>query len=249
MSDLAAAAASMGIPESLVQRSAEAKAEETGATVEEILAAWAAGETEPSGAAAEPAGAEPAASEEPATASEVDAPPEPAATEPETPAAPPVPISTEPAKPPVLVGSSDNPLSIMVGAIGLFLLIFLVGLVGPSIQAEEPGARSSEVDLSEAGEDGLALYTSLGCAACHTQMVRPVVADVGLGAVTLNDSNQPLGTRRYGPDLSDIGSRMSGSQMEAVITGFDSHPSLNLSSDEMNALVAYLLESNTSGAG
>lgn len=53
MSDLSAAAAAMGIPESLVERSAEAKAAETGSSVEEILAAWAGGESAPAGAATE----------------------------------------------------------------------------------------------------------------------------------------------------------------------------------------------------
>lgn len=247
MSDLTAAAAAMGIPESLVQRSAEAKAEETGSTVDEIIAAWAAGGSGPSEASVTPA--EPATPTEPVTATDTDAAPEPALTDIEVPAAPPAAVVAEPVKPPVLVGASDNPLSIAVAAVGLFVLIFLVGLVGPSIQTEEPGARSSEIDLSQAGDDGLALYSSLGCAACHTQLVRPVVADVGLGAVTLNDANQPLGTRRFGPDLSDIGSRMSGSQMEAVVNGFDGHPGLSLSSDDMSALVSYLLESNTSEAG
>ncbi|HUP16713.1 MAG TPA: c-type cytochrome [Acidimicrobiia bacterium] len=43
MSDLAAAAAAMGVPEALVKRSAEARARATGASVDEILAAWAGG--------------------------------------------------------------------------------------------------------------------------------------------------------------------------------------------------------------
>jgi mono/diheme cytochrome c family protein len=45
MSDLAAAAAALGIPEALVQRSAAARATATGKTVDEILAAWAGGGT------------------------------------------------------------------------------------------------------------------------------------------------------------------------------------------------------------
>jgi hypothetical protein len=44
----------MGLPESLVQRSAEARAAESGASVDEILAAWAGGEAVESGAPAEP---------------------------------------------------------------------------------------------------------------------------------------------------------------------------------------------------
>lgn len=65
---LSAAAAAMGLPEDLVRRSAEARAAETGSSVDEILAAWAGGETvAPAAAPAEPAEpAEEAATPEPA---------------------------------------------------------------------------------------------------------------------------------------------------------------------------------------
>jgi hypothetical protein len=43
MSDLSAAAEALGIPEAIVQRSAAARAAETGMTVDEVLAAWAGG--------------------------------------------------------------------------------------------------------------------------------------------------------------------------------------------------------------
>jgi hypothetical protein len=43
MSDLSAAAAALGVPEAIVQRSAAARAAETGMTVDEVLAAWAGG--------------------------------------------------------------------------------------------------------------------------------------------------------------------------------------------------------------
>ena len=56
---LGAAAAAMGLPEALVQRSAEARAAETGSSVDEILAAWAGGEAPPTAASA-PAEAAPA---------------------------------------------------------------------------------------------------------------------------------------------------------------------------------------------
>lgn len=62
---LSGAAQAMGIPEELVERSAEARAAESGASVEEVLAAWAGGElVESSGPADEPE-AEPAAEEAP----------------------------------------------------------------------------------------------------------------------------------------------------------------------------------------
>ena len=52
MSDLAAAAAAMGVPEALVKRSAEARARATGTSVDDILAAWAGGGEAPAPAAA-----------------------------------------------------------------------------------------------------------------------------------------------------------------------------------------------------
>ncbi|MEX1037682.1 MAG: c-type cytochrome [Acidimicrobiia bacterium] len=82
MSDLSAAAAALGIPEALVQRSAEARAAETGASVDEILAAWAGGESGPAAAApAEPEETEEAA--EPADVAEADEAPDEAPATPE----------------------------------------------------------------------------------------------------------------------------------------------------------------------
>jgi mono/diheme cytochrome c family protein len=147
----------------------------------------------------------------------------------------------------VLVGEADNPIGVLVGAVALFAAIFLVGLVGPALPAESPGARSSDLPYSEAAVRGQEIYRSVGCASCHTQMVRPVVADVDLGAVTLSDSNQVVGTRRFGPDLSNVGAHVSGSQIEAIVTGLGEHPSIALSPEDLAALVAYLLESRTLG--
>jgi hypothetical protein len=256
MSELsAAAAAALGVPEALVQRSAAARASETGMTVDEVLAAWAGGGEVPS-SAPPPAPAETAADETqvesiPAVeevAAAVSAVEPPVARPPaETPVAPVAAATTVSGKPPVLVGAADNPIAVLVGAVALFVAIFLVGLVGPALPTENPGARSSDLPYSEAAVRGQEVYRSVGCASCHTQMVRPVVSDVDLGAVTLNDSNQVLGTRRFGPDLSNVGARVSGSQIEAVITGLGGHPSLALAPEDLNDLVAYLVESRTLG--
>ena len=262
MSELSsAAAAALGIPEAIVERSAAARAEETGMTVDEVLAAWAGGGEIPPPAA--PAPAEPEAAEEPAApvsspegggvaAGEGGGLP---ASLPggETPPSPP-PAVLPPAggempaasgKPPVLVGETDNPIAVLVGAVGLFVALFLVGVVGPALPTENPGARTSDLPYTEAALHGQEIYQSVGCASCHTQMVRPVVADVGLGAVSLNDTNQVLGTRRFGPDLSNVGARVTASQIEAIILGLDDHPALSLSSEDLDALVAYLVESAT----
>ena len=213
MSELSAAAAdALGIPEAIVQRSAAARAEETGMTVDEVLAAWAGGGDIPPPAAPAPA---PEADDvaEGNGAGDVEAPADeepppspaspvlpPAGGETLVPAAPSV-----PGKPPVLVGESDNPIAILVGAVGLFVALFLVGVVGPALPTENPGARTSDLPYTETALHGQDIYQSVGCASCHTQMVRPVVADVGLGAVSLNDTNQVLGSRRFGPDLSNVG--------------------------------------------
>ena len=257
MSDVNAAAESMGIPAELVSRSAAARAEASGSTTEEILAAWSGGGS----VATKPPEAEETAAEvtEEATPAEAGTPPPaetrepaeqapleiPTAASPRT-AAPP---SVQPATPPILVGTSDNPLAYLVGAIGLFVAVALLALVGPSIPVDTPGARTSEISYSDAASAGQEVYLSLACASCHTQMVRPVIADVGLGPVTMSDSNQILGTGRYGPDLSDVGSRVSGTQLESIIRGGGGHQGHNLSSDDMADLVAYLLESSTAMGG
>lgn len=250
MSDLAAAAAALGLPESLVERSAEARAAETGASVDDILTEWAGGEAAP---VATPESETPAPESEDATPEEAPeeepaAPPTPVIEvpgEPEEMAAP-APATVGPYEPPVLVGAKDNPMAVLTGIVGLFLIVLMVGLVGPSIPEDSPGARTSEIDYSEAALDGQKVYAVTGCAACHTQMVRPVVADVGLGPVTLNDTNQILGIRRFGPDLSDVGSRVTASQLEAIVDGLGDHPTHMLDEDDMSDLVAYLSESATS---
>lgn len=66
MSDvLSAAAAALGLPEALVQRSAAARASETGGSVDDILAAWAGGEAAPAISAPAAAAEPPAAAAEP----------------------------------------------------------------------------------------------------------------------------------------------------------------------------------------
>lgn len=247
MSDLAAAAAALGLPEALVERSARARAAETGASYEQILTEWSGGEAAPVAA--------PTTAETPADTPAETPEATPAATAPEPapqvavvipePARAPAPAPSEPYKPPVLVGTRDNPLVVLAGIVGLFLIVVLVGLIGPSIPLDAAGARSSEIPFDDVAVEGRDVYLRSGCAFCHTQMVRPVVADVGLGAVTLNDTNQVLGTVRFGPDLSNVGSRVTGAQIEAIIAGLGEHPPQTLDADDMTALVAYLSQSRT----
>jgi cytochrome c oxidase cbb3-type subunit 2 len=60
---------------------------------------------------------------------------------------------------------------------------------------------------------GRAIYAREGCAACHTQMVRPLREDVeryghySLAAESVNDHPALWGSKRTGPDLARVGGR------------------------------------------
>ena len=248
----------MGVPEALVKRSAEARAKATGATVDEILAAWAGGGEAP--AAAAPS----AAQQEDARRQTPDASEEPAATPPEedgigTPTASPelVAADAEPApsgvlrlapgvsSPPILVGERQGVGVVMSGSLGLLILSLLLSIFLPSMQQPGNGIRSSNHAFSSAAVEGRDIYLSQGCATCHTQLVRDVVTDVGLGPVTLDDTNQVIGYRRGGPDLSAIGVRIADTAaLMALLAGDGNHPAATgLSEADLANLLAYLRES------
>ncbi|MDE0674654.1 MAG: cbb3-type cytochrome c oxidase subunit II [bacterium] len=259
---LESAAQVVGAPAELVQRSAEARAAADGVSVDEVLQAWAGG-----GSAPAPS---PAQASEPAQAA-APPPPEPAAPAPAappspTPAAPPPPEPAAPAPvapaatlmadgpPPVLTGRVDRPFRYLLGATTLLVLCLVVTLVLPAFSVTGRGAVHSEVPYTATALRGQEVYLTEGCAGCHTQMVRPVVADAqlaalaGVGGVTLSDTNQVIGRQRYGPDLANVGSRMSPEEFEAVLAGGGGH--LTYGGDWMDSLVAYLSESRVvAGSG
>ena len=259
MSDLAAAAAAMGVPEALVKRSAEARAKATGASVDEILAAWAGGAPAPTASATaadqetlKPPAPErqPAASRRP-PAGEPDPKPQTGGASSRQPCAPsePPPAALRPAAPaapPVLVGERQGIGVVMSGSLGL--LVHLGAPLGlhplacsnPATGSGPPTTRSHQRPL-----EGREIYTSQGCATCHTQLIRNVVADVGLGPVTLDDTNQVIGYRRIGPDLAAIGARIEDTAaLMALLAGGGNHPAaVGLSEEDLANLVAYLRES------
>ncbi len=250
MSDIAAAAAAMNVPEELVQRSAAARAAAAGASTDKVLAAWAGGAPAP---AVAPAAAAPVASPEPVATPQTEAPePQPTSATPSpgpqpsaVAAASPVAAPRTPSEPPVLQGRTEHPFLLTAGAAALLALALLVGFFAPALPQEGNGVYSSAVALTPEALDGRDLYRSEGCSACHTQVVRPLVADVGLGPVTIADSNQILGVRRYGPDLAHVGSRVeSRSSLLTVLTNSSEHPSYaGLSDQDLENLTAYLFES------
>ena len=261
MSELLEAAAQVvGAPPELVQRSAEARADADGVPVEEVLAAWAGGGAVPASAPAAPSPPAPVAAAAPVAASPAPAAVPSPTPVPVAPAAPPSParpvaparptvVSTEVAAgpPPVLTGRVDRPFRYLFGAAALLILCLGVTLVVPAFSGTGRGALHSEIPYTAAALRGQEIYLSEGCAGCHTQMVRPIVADAqlaavaGVGGVTLSDTNQVIGRQRYGPDLANVGNRMSPEDMEALLSGEGGH--LSYGGSWMDSLVAYLSES------
>jgi len=261
VSDLAAAAAAIGAPEELVQRSANARAAATGGSADEIIAAWAGGGSAPAHAAAAPA---PAAETPIATAEASPAPAAPSAA----PAPAPAPVPTAPPPPPAIKDPNAAPL--LVGrhesaGVMLFIIVLVVA-VGAIVAALAPAqAARTEVnasigaqpEYSTAAAEGREVYLREGCATCHTMMVRSVVTDAGLGPVTRVQDVAPLapdtlGMRRIGPDLAHIGSR-DGTSLGTVISFLEDPASISLdllhqpygylSDTELAALAQFIVES------
>lgn len=146
--------------------------------------------------------------------------------------------------PPLLVGNRDRVGGLTAGVLGLLLLSVLLAVVMPGIPEPGNGVRTSNFAFSDAARAGRQVYLESGCGSCHTQMVRSVVSDFGLGPVTLSDTNQVLGYRRYGPDLAASGSRISDSVTLMNVLNGAGHPRAStLNAQELAQLTAYLLES------
>ncbi|HJQ95612.1 MAG TPA: hypothetical protein VJ935_07920, partial [Acidimicrobiia bacterium] len=200
MTDYSAAAAALEVPESLLRRSAEARAKADNVSVDELVAAWAGG-----GSAPAPSAPPPVVEEAPSPASEDSSEPAPAATVPTPPSVPTAPTAPtaptlspapEPVRsgvPPVLVGASQSTTPVVAGAVGLLLLSILIGFLVPSLAQPENEVRTSNHAFSQAALAGQETYLEMGCASCHTQLIRAVVADARLGPVTLADTNQIVG--------------------------------------------------------
>jgi hypothetical protein len=254
MSDLAAAAAKLGVSESILKRSAEARANATGVSVDALLEAWA-------GGAAAPTPSEPVTSPPPPVTSPEPPAESPAPTEaPAAPAATPTPQpklvtgdrrpETDNRRPetgdsvPVLVGRREGIGLTMTGSVGLLVLSMLLGFFLPSVPQPSNGVRSSNHAFSRAALTGRDIYLEEGCGSCHTQLIRNVVPDAKLGPVTLDDTNQVIGYRRIGPDLAAIGSRITDTAaLTALLAGERNHPTAALSNSELAELLAYLRES------
>ena len=193
MSDLLKKVAQLlGVPESLIQRSSEARAEASGKSTDEVLQSWSGGEAVESTS-------EPVTEDDPVTEEEVVEEP----------------VTEEEVVVEELIVPAENEntkvlSTIMVASI-LFSAIFTVIL--PLSQVHDEAQMKNKVYLIS---DGAIIYNQEGCQDCHSQNIRQVVPDAGIGRIS---SIELLGTsikagglsnaglRRVGPDLSTVGDR------------------------------------------
>ena len=268
MSDLlAAAAAALGAPEHLVERAAQARAEADGTSYEAVLGAWSGGAPPPTPPAPPPpteATPPPASTPEP-VAQPVAAAAAPAAALATLPPVEEQPVATGPVRSkatPILEGRRLRPVrtSIMLG--GLFLLGLVITLIGPFNAGGDYRHLVFDSPMSSLGQAGRSVYLNQGCGYCHTQLVRPVLADVGLGPATETFADAlrtaTFGVQRIGPDIAHVGSRPSYRDSETPATADDFvaflthpeqvfpdgiHPSYgHLSQRDLDALATYLAE-------
>jgi cbb3-type cytochrome oxidase subunit 1 len=139
----------------------------------------------------------------------------------------------------------------VVGALGAFVVPAQDSDAEPSLLAE----RSRALAEGSPGDRGRLLYLSEGCMYCHTQQVRAVVTDVGLGPVSVAgdyafDPAGIAGYQRLGPDLAHAGSRDLTESVRWVrdhlvdpraIRPWSTMPSYRyLSEDDLTALAVYV---------
>jgi cytochrome c oxidase cbb3-type subunit II len=172
---------------------------------------------------------------------------------------------------------TDNPRFVLAGALSLFALGLLMTVVLPILEAlgapptelaatwrnyPALGAGQAPSEFTQAGLDpelvvrGRRIYLAEGCWYCHTQQVRPIITDAGLGPVTrpgdlVYERPHLLGNQRIGPDLMHVGAREPTDEIDFVKTyladpqaerRFSSMPSYaHLSDQDLTALAQYLV--------
>ena len=178
-------------PEELVQRSAEARAEASGKSVDEVLQSWAGGE---------------AIESSPATETPVEeAPVEEVVEE--------SPVEEVVEEAPVEV-KKESSFVFISGVIAIAIFTYFFGYLFPKQQSENLVSESlnNTIEVSNEELKGAEIYNQLNCQSCHTQNVRVVIPDSQNGKVLKNKFAeeaviQNTGLIRIGPDLSNSASR------------------------------------------
>ena len=196
-------------PEELVQRSAEARAEASGKSVDEVLQSWAGGEAIESSPAAETP-VEEVVEEAPVEEVVEETPVEEAPVEEVVEEAP---VEEVVEETPVEV-KKESSFVFISGVIAIAIFTYFFGYLFPKQQSENLVSESlnNTIEVSNEELKGAEIYNQLNCQSCHTQNVRVVIPDSQNGKVLKNKFAeeaviQNTGLIRIGPDLSNSASR------------------------------------------
>jgi len=241
MSELLAKVAEiLGAPETLVQRSAEARAEASGNTVEEVLQSWAGGEAIAASA--------PAAEEAPVEEVKEEAVVEEAPLE----------TMEKVIEEESVELKKESSLIFIAGVLGVAMFTYFFAFAIPKNQSADLVAESlnNEIAVSQEVLKGAQVYNDLNCQSCHTQNVRLLIPDSQNGKILKNKFADEViikntGLLRLGPDLSTSATR-EPTNNEKWLTRYltDSasvrdtipHPNYDfLSTSDLDYLLTYLL--------
>ena len=173
-------------PEELVQRSAEARAEASGKSVDEVLQSWAGGESVVS-------------------STPTETPVEEVVEE--------TPVEEVVEETPVEI-KKESSLTFIAGVLSVAIFTYIFAYSLPKQQSENlvSEALNNTISVTDDILKGAEIYNQMNCQSCHTQNVRVLIPDSQNGKVLRNiyaDEAIILNTGlvRIGPDLSNSGSR------------------------------------------
>ena len=199
-------------PEELVQRSAEARAEASGKTVDEVLQSWAGGEAIESSAPADTPAEEAPVEEEPAVEEVVEEEPAVEEVTEEEPAEEDA-LEEVVEEEPIEI-KKENSLAFISGVLTVVIFTFVFGYLFPKQQSENlvSDSLNNTVEISDEALKGAEIYNQMNCQSCHTQNVRVLIPDSQNGKVLKNKYAEQsvvlnTGLVRIGPDLSSSASR------------------------------------------
>jgi cbb3-type cytochrome oxidase cytochrome c subunit len=137
------------------------------------------------------------------------------------------------------------------GSLVLFLVALAIGYGLPIFRGGVT-AEAETTGVSREAARGRAIYDAEGCWYCHTQAVRPVANDSGLGPVLTESKTvkgrPPMGISRVGPDLACAGDRLQDANVvverlkdpRATVSASVMPRYSYLSDEELAAVAAYV---------
>ena len=231
-------AALLGVPENLIQRSAEARGEASGKSTEEVLQSWSGGEV---------------VEEAPKDEVVEEAPKDESSREESVES-----VEEEIVEEVLVLAEKENSNILALGILAFTLFAGVFTLFLPLSQVLEQAEGKGAITVIT---DGAIIYNQQSCQGCHSQNVRQLIPDAGIGKITgielLSESEKygdivNTGLRRIGPDLSTIGDRKPTNNTKwlkrylknpSSIRPDIPHPKYDyLSDNDLDSLIEYLLE-------